>query len=139
VTIDSKTMGGFQFKRLGFKIYVGVRHSRSKLAEVRVIDPTGDSRRLDLRLDLARHSPTGFEWGYSGSGPAQLALAILADVFSSSATPKSFNDELAVMLHQEFKRRAIAPLDRERPWRLKEQDIIEHVRRILKFNEEQTP
>lgn len=25
------------------------------------------------------HSPTGFEWGYGGSGPAQLALAILFD------------------------------------------------------------
>jgi hypothetical protein len=34
---------------------------------------------LALRLELARHSPTGFEWGYGGSGPAQLSLAILAD------------------------------------------------------------
>ena len=25
------------------------------------------------------HSPSGFEWGYLGSGPAQLALAILCD------------------------------------------------------------
>ena len=33
---------------------------------------------LPLRLDLANHSPTGFEWGYLGSGPAQLALAMLA-------------------------------------------------------------
>jgi hypothetical protein len=27
------------------------------------------------------HSPTGFEWGYGGSGPADLALSILADHF----------------------------------------------------------
>jgi len=27
------------------------------------------------RSDLRNHSPNGFEWGYSGSGPAQLALA----------------------------------------------------------------
>jgi hypothetical protein len=26
-----------------------------------------------------RNSPTGFGWGYGGSGPAQLALALLAD------------------------------------------------------------
>ena len=26
------------------------------------------------RLDLWNHSPTGFEWGYPGSGPAQSAL-----------------------------------------------------------------
>ena len=29
---------------------------------------------------LYNHSPTGFEWGYGGSGPAQLALAILFQV-----------------------------------------------------------
>ena len=28
-------------------------------------------------LALANHSPDGFLWGYSGSGPAQLALAVL--------------------------------------------------------------
>ena len=40
---------------------------------------TVDMEPLDPRLDLANHSPTGFEWGYGGSGPAQLALALLAD------------------------------------------------------------
>ena len=40
---------------------------------------TVNDRPLNLRLDLYNHSPTGFEWGYSGSGPAQLALALLAD------------------------------------------------------------
>src|SRR5439155_2970286 len=34
---------------------------------------------LNPRLDLRKHSVTGFEWGYGGSGPAQLALALLAD------------------------------------------------------------
>lgn len=28
---------------------------------------------------VRNHSPTGFAWGYGGSGPAQLALAILMD------------------------------------------------------------
>jgi hypothetical protein len=27
------------------------------------------------------HSPDGFNWGYGGSGPAQLALAICLEVF----------------------------------------------------------
>ncbi len=27
------------------------------------------------------HNPTGFEWGYGGSGPADLALSILAHYF----------------------------------------------------------
>lgn len=28
---------------------------------------------------LRNHSPDGFNWGYAGSGPSQLALAILLD------------------------------------------------------------
>jgi hypothetical protein len=56
---------------------------------------------LPLRLDLWNHSPTGFEFGYGGSGPAQLALAILADCCG---------DELAAAYHQAFKWAVIARL-----------------------------
>ena len=40
---------------------------------------------LDMRLDLRNHSPTGFSWGYRGSGPAQLGLAICAHVLQDDA------------------------------------------------------
>lgn len=40
------------------------------------------------------HSPDGFAWGYGGSGPAQLALAILLT---------RTDEETAVKLHQDFK------------------------------------
>jgi hypothetical protein len=46
------------------------------------------------------HSPDGFQWGYGGSGPAQLALALLLDVAGGSDEDK----RLAVRLHQDFKR-----------------------------------
>ena len=44
-----------------------------------VVDVVQDGQRVPIRrrLDLVSHSPTGLEWGYGGSGPAQLALAIL--------------------------------------------------------------
>lgn len=48
------------------------------------------------------HSPDGFAWGYGGSGPAQLALAIL---LNEGIEPKR-----AVALHQEFKFEVIAGL-----------------------------
>jgi hypothetical protein len=41
---------------------------------VEVIDgraKDGVVRKLDPRLDLYNHSPTGFCWGTNGSGPAQ--------------------------------------------------------------------
>jgi len=43
---------------------------------------------------IRNHSPSGFSWGYGGSGPAQLALAILL---------KFVDSETAVSLYQEFK------------------------------------
>jgi hypothetical protein len=58
---------------------------------------------LPLRLDVWNHSPTGFEWGYGGSGPAQLALAILC-----YATK---DDGLAGKLHQQFKREVVSRFD----------------------------
>jgi hypothetical protein len=39
---------------------------------------------LPLFLEEVNHSPTGFEWGYRGSGPAQLAYAILRTYFEIS-------------------------------------------------------
>jgi hypothetical protein len=41
------------------------------------------------------HSPDGFSWGYGGSGPSQLALALLLEA--------GLDDETAVRLHQDFK------------------------------------
>jgi hypothetical protein len=76
-----------------------------------------DSRRLNPRLDLASHSPTGFAWGFGGSGPAQLALALLADVLN--------DDDLALAYHQEFKFRVIGRLEQNKPWTLTEQQILE--------------
>lgn len=41
------------------------------------------------------HSPDGFQWGYSGSGPAQLSLALLLDATT--------DPETALTYHQQFK------------------------------------
>jgi hypothetical protein len=55
----------------------------------------GKEQPLNPRFDLKRHSPTGFEVGYGGSGPAQLALAMCADGLN--------DDRAALGLYQEFK------------------------------------
>jgi len=38
------------------------------------------------------HSPDGFMWGYGGSGPAQLALAILLEVTSKAEALHYYQD-----------------------------------------------
>ncbi len=70
------------------------------------VDVTGDkSGPLNPRLDLYSHSPTGFGWGYMGSGASQLALAILADHYGKAY------ESLDRALYQAFKERVIAPLE----------------------------
>jgi hypothetical protein len=52
---------------------------------------------------VINHSPTGFNYGYAGSGPAQLALAILIDDYQ--------DHKKAAANHQHFKHVAIAKMD----------------------------
>jgi uncharacterized protein DUF6166 len=84
--------------------------------EGHVVEVTLNGRPLDPRFDLWNHSPTGFEWGYGGSGPAQLALAILADHLG--------DDEQALALYQSFKRAVVAKLPK-RGWTLTSTDIAQ--------------
>lgn len=84
------------------------------------ISPTRQKIPLRLRLDLAPHSPTGFSWGYAGSGPAQLALAILADLWP---------DHIPWVKHhyQEFKRKVIAHFPQGEDWTLTKEQIVEAI------------
>ncbi|GEM_PF-331259 len=68
---------------------------------------------LDLRLDLKEHSPMGFEWGYNGSGPKQLALAILSKVSG---------DEFALFAYNNFSSEFIETIHKDE-WKLDYHDI----------------
>ena len=49
---------------------------------------------------VRNHSPDGFAWGYGGSGPAQLALAILLEFYDKETMPN----------YQDFKFKVIGAL-----------------------------
>lgn len=66
---------------------------------------TADDQPLDPRIDILNKSASGYEWGYNGSGPAQLVFAILMHEFEIEA--------FAVMIFQDFKNACIAPLKRD--------------------------
>ncbi|WP_419648190.1 DUF6166 domain-containing protein [Thiolapillus sp.] len=72
-----------------------------------------NSEPLNPRLDLANKIPTGFSWGYLG--PAQLALAILADYLR--------DDNAALAHYQAFKEKVIAALPEQLEWTLSRIDI----------------
>jgi len=101
------------------KIYKGRRAGATTMHEatVTVHPDTGESYMLPWRLDLRSHSPTGLNWGFGGSGPAQCSLAILADHLE--------DDREALGLCQAFKWAVIAGLPIAEPWELTSAQIDE--------------
>lgn len=71
----------------------------------------------DASLKVFNHSPDGFAWGYRGSGPAQLALALLMHFMGPERT------EEAVRLHQVLKEDYIAHLDTNKNFEMEDQTI----------------
>jgi len=74
-------------------------------------DPEGSETLLPLRLDVQNHSPTGFSWGYYGSGPAQLALAICCDALGDERGSKP-------ECYMKFKDEVVARIPQGKPWAL---------------------
>jgi hypothetical protein len=105
------------------KLYAGI-HDRDGKCHVHVVED-GDSHALKLRRDLRDHN-TNFAWGYGGSGPAQLALAILADALD--------DDARAVRLHQRFKFDVIVGLEQTQDWDLTHAAVLAAVYRLEKPN-----
>lgn len=100
------------------KVYKGYASTRM----VEVHDPDGGIRRLDPRFNLYRHSPDGFMWGYQGSGPAQLALALAADVLG--------DDARALRAYQNFKRAWVGRLDSDQDWTATESELDTTIKEI---------
>ena len=74
---------------------------------LRVTDDNGIITYDGVLKHVERHSPDGFQWGYGGSGPAQLAYAILRRYFELEQEKEP--RRLARELYQDFKRDIIAP------------------------------
>ncbi len=92
------------------KLYRGYR-DKDGTAIVEVIEDikngtnVHDVDRLKVKLltHVVRHSPTGLEFGYGGSGPSDLARCILLDM----GYPVNQVD----LVYHDFKRRYIEPAD----------------------------
>lgn len=95
-------------------LYVGTRDGLCRVSF--------DGRPLKPRHDLINHSPDGFEWGYGGSGPAQLALAICAHHLN--------DDRIALAVYQEFKWRVVVSLPHE-AWSLSAASVAAVIEAII--------
>jgi hypothetical protein len=77
---------------------------------------------LDPRYDIYNHSPDGFAWGYGGSGPSQLALALCADILG--------DDAIARRSYMDFKFAFVSLLPMGQEWSASESEL----RQFLKLN-----
>lgn len=87
------------------KIYTGARTFDGVIVSV-------DDSPLSPRGDLKTFSLNGFEWGYEGPDPTQLALAILAD---------ATGDEDALTFASAFMTEIVANFDNE--WEMTEEQV----------------
>jgi hypothetical protein len=70
---------------------------------------------LDPRHGLCNHSPDGFSWGYNGSGPAQLAFALVYDATGDLNFTRH--------VYQQFKSLIVANLDQDKDWYMSAQIV----------------
>jgi Family of unknown function (DUF6166) len=96
------------------RVYVGMRTAAGCKVWVGNTANEFADYELPMQLELANHSPTRFEWGYGGSGPAQLALALLTDCLK--------DNELALRFYQSFKLRMTSVLPHS-SWTLSEVQV----------------
>ncbi len=92
------------------KVYHGRRTEHGCAVDV---EEDAECTSLNPRNHLRRHS-SEFNWGYGGSGPAQLALALAADVLG--------DDDRAQAVYQQLKFKLIGRLPHEE-WVLTERQI----------------
>lgn len=125
------------------------------LNQALVFKRDGDDNHAIVRTNVphlvVHHSPSGFEWGYSGSGPADLALNVcqwyLLHIDYKGAKSQCWDGNcysLAYALHQDFKQAFIAnapragitiPLVEVKKWF--EEHITEDLKRMYALVEEE--
>ncbi|MFB6250087.1 MAG: DUF6166 domain-containing protein, partial [Halobellus sp.] len=95
--------------------YIG-RRRQGKLVVIRL--PEGTELTPERSLDLVNHSPSGFEVGYRGSGPAQLACGLLLDYYNDAQVAREH--------YIAFRNRVISQLECDGPaacWHLTGEEI----------------
>jgi uncharacterized protein YihD (DUF1040 family) len=96
---------------MGGKVYVGKRHPAHGFLMVTI---ERDGKPTGSLCHYVRHSPTGFECGYHGSGPADLARCILIDHLDRHSLAERESVIPGVDRHyQDFKAEIVAELDRK--------------------------
>jgi hypothetical protein len=79
-----------------------------------VVLKNGNELSPDRSLEFVNHSPSGFAWGYYGSGPSQLAFAILLEETDLNTAQEYY---------MQFKTEIIGKLQMTLPFKMKSNEI----------------
>lgn len=112
------------------KVYAGRRTSKGAEVVVQLRQPDGSVAEEHPLRHHSRHSPTGFEWGYGGSGPADLARSLLIDALGDQAKCEVCGGENLVV-YDEQTRDFRKPKDRDELRRANELSAREDGDRIV--------
>ena len=77
-----------------------MKHSLKGKASTRQVWLDDKELLPDDSLTYRNHSPDGFNWGYGGSGPAQLALAITLELTGKAEGYQQFKWDVIAGLPQ---------------------------------------
>ena len=90
----------------------GIAENRSVFLDGNLLSP-------NYSQSVYNHSPDGFNWGYGGSGPSQLALAIMLEFVSV---------EDARSLYQDFKFDVISKLPMDKDFEIDMEKVEEWIK-----------
>lgn len=74
------------------RIYRGMARNGVHEGGSQVVTVTDQHETTTPLRHRVRHSPDGFQWGYGGSGPADLARSILWDHLGNEPSPSLYQD-----------------------------------------------
>jgi hypothetical protein len=114
---------------VGFAVWRREENGDANLSDEQVfVVRDGKVQLLDPRMDLELCSPDGLSWGYPGSGPAQLAVAMLMEVLGDW--------QRVQRIRHRFHDRFLARIPQNRNWTADGADILAIA---LEIEQEQAP
>lgn len=110
------------------KAYNGNASTKDRPLSVTVRDEKG----AKILAHHLRHSPTGYNWGYGGSGPSELARCILLNAFGTDVCPDApqecrCENSWTEASYPAFRDSVIAGLKQDEDWKLHQEWIMDWV------------
>jgi hypothetical protein len=116
-TNEAKINDASRVAFIGFNVWRREENGDANLYDEQVfVVRDGQVHLLNPRTDLEHCSPDGLSWGYRGSGPSQLAVAMLMEVLG--------NWERVQRIRHQFSDHFVSRIPQDRNWTADGSDIL---------------